>query len=137
MISRLFLILNKYHKDKEVLNYPNLSSNYYFDRLWDHPYVVSYREGLRDLVNDMNSVWKNDEEGNAKDIYVLLFADDIKKVFYGPGDIIFPTRYKPQDQDKKTTSPNNTNVSRGGVRFFKNPELTEKVIQRLKELAGI
>jgi hypothetical protein len=137
LISRLFLILNKYHKDKEVLNYPNLSSNYYFDRLWDHPYVVSYREGLRDLVNDMNSVWKNDEEGNAKDIYVLLFADDIKKVFYGPGDIIFPTRYKPQDQDKKTTSPNNTNVSRGGVRFFKNPELTEKVIQRLKELAGI
>ena len=81
----------------------------------------------------MNSVWKNNEDGTLKDLYVLLFVDDIKKVFYDLGYKIFPSRSK----SNKGISSNNTNVSRGGVRFFKNPELTEKVIQRLKELAGI
>jgi len=133
LISRLFLILNKYHKDEEVLNYSNLKDNYDFKHIWGHPYVISYREGLRDLVNDMNSVWKNNEDGTLKDLYVLLFVDDIKKVFYDLGYKIFPSRSK----SNKGISSNNTNVSRGGVRFFKNPELTEKVIQRLKELAGI
>ncbi len=133
LISRLFLILNKYHKDKEVLNYPNLKDNFDFKSLWMHPYVESYKAGLRDLVNDMNSVWKNNEDGTLKDLYVLLFVDDVKKVFYDLGYKIFPSRSKLN----KDRSSNNTNVSRGGVRFFKNPELTEKVIQRLKELAGI
>ena len=54
-------------------------------------------------------------------------------MFYDLGYKIFPSRSK----SNKGISSNNTNVSRGGVRFFKNPELTEKVIQRLKELAGI
>ena len=133
LISRLFLTLNKYHKDEEVLNYPNLKDNFDFKSLWMHPYVESYKVGLRDLVNDMNSVWKNNEDGTLKDLYVLLFVDDIKKVFYDLGYKIFPSRSK----SNKDGSSNNTNVSRGGVRFFKNPELTEEEIRRLKELAGI
>ncbi len=133
LISRLFLVLNKYHDDEDVINYPELKDNYDFKRLWDHPYVISYREGLRQIVTDMNSVWKNNLDGTLKDIYVLLFVDETKKVFYGPGAVIFPSRSK----NNQGISSNNTNVSRGGVRFFKNPSLTESFVNRFQTLAGI
>ena len=129
LVKNLFKTLGKYREDMK--NTPIDDSD--FRGLWDHPYVKSYIDGLRALKTDMDSIWKRNKDGSLKDLYVLLFVDEMKKVFYGPGSVIFPARSK----FNKEKSANNTNISRGGVRFFKNPELTEKVIQRLKELAGI
>jgi len=129
LIKKLFLLLGKYREDMES----SQIDNYHFESIYKHPFVKSYREGLKAIVGDMNSVWKFEKDGSLKDLYVLLFVDEMKKVFYGPGSIIFPSRSK----FNKDKSANNTNISRGGLRYFKNPELTEKVIQRLKELAGI
>jgi hypothetical protein len=129
LIRNLFIVLNKYRGDMEN----NFSDNYSIRNIYDHPYVKSYKEGLLALKKDMDSVWKRNKDGSLKDIFVLLFVDKMKKVFYGPGSVIFPARSK----FNKGGNANNTNISQGGVRFYKNPELTEKEIQRLQELAGI
>lgn len=109
--------------------------NYNLYRLFNHPYIQNPRSILRQLIKDRDSVWKYDSEGQESELYVLLYIDSEERVLFDRASVIFPGRVS-NKQDKEG-SRNVTNISRGGLRFYKNPNLEESIVKRLQQLAGI
>jgi hypothetical protein len=105
LIATLFKTLNKYQPQL------NNESGYWYKVLANNPYVLNLTSLKRDIIRDRDSVWNED-----KNLYVLLFIDGEKRVIFDKSNIIFPGKHK---------GKNNTNISRGGLRFLKNPSLEE------------
>ena len=118
--NKFALILNVI-KGLHKSNLPDFKENYNLYRLFNHPYIKNPNSLLKQIIKDRDSVWKYDSKGEEKNLYVLLFEDSTQKIYFDKASVIFPgstTNKKGGDNVR-----NITNISRGGLRFFKNPNL--------------